>query len=100
MVSLFVCFPCYWTELNSLIAKLNLDFYSISIGRSEWGPALCDPCHVPVLGQLHWGGAGRVLLHQKETGWLDEWIIAWVDDLLDEWMIGWMDGCLDSLLVA
>ena len=74
-------------------------------GWLEWGPSLCGACHVPVLGQLHRSSSCRVLLHQKETGWLDGWMKGCLGMyvLLDEWfgwVLGWMvetqGSCMQS----
>ena len=66
-------------------------------GWLEWGPSLCGACHVPVLGQLHRSSSCRVLLHQKETGWLDGWMKGCLGMyvLLDECFVE-KDGCLDG----
>ena len=79
-IRLFMCFTKKkWTHLVVRIDNFHLRIiYNVySLGWLEWGTSLCGACHVSVLGQLHRSSSCRVLLRQKETGWLDGWMVPW-----------------------
>lgn len=30
------------------------------------------------------------------NGWMDRWIVGWMDGLINQWTGGWMDGLMDE----